>query len=75
MSERKGLTVGELIAVLGTFDPSLPAWIDGCDCADRATAAVLEDDGTVMITREDSEYRYPIGSLVRDGRESREAGA
>lgn len=30
--EQKIITVGELIEVLKTFDPSLPAWTEGCDC-------------------------------------------
>jgi len=61
-----GMTVGELVAVLQGFDQSKRVLIDGCDCCAPATAVVL-DDGRVMITREDVEYQYPIGDLVRGG--------
>jgi len=59
------MTVGQLVAVLQTFDQNLPVEIDGCDCCAPASAATLMKDGSVMVTRPDQEHQYPIGSLVR----------
>lgn len=58
------MTVAQLRDILSRLDQSLPVWIDGCDCDDKATAVHPGED-YITITREDSEYIYPIGTLLR----------
>lgn len=45
------LTVSELIEKLKQMPQDAPVWHEGCDCYGCADNVTLEEDGTVLITR------------------------
>ena len=46
-------TVGDLIEKLKEFDPDLFVYTEGCDCIGNVVDVTLEDDGAVVICRDD----------------------
>ena len=49
--EEGQLTVSQLIEKLKKMPEDAPVWHEGCDCYGCADGVRLEEDGTVMITR------------------------
>lgn len=45
------LTVAELIEMLQAMPQDAMVFHEGCDCIGNAHKVILENDGTVMITR------------------------
>lgn len=58
-------TVGELIEALKKIDKDTLVYTEGCDCTGNVVDISLEEDGSLLICRDDDVFDYdwdaPIG--------------